>query len=161
MLFETPRDVYRVTFKRGLKRDTSVKIHRVRCRYSVVNFLQNLFKRHNHSSPIRVKYGVGFFFWGGGQTVIYFLPESLQWCMQYHVVSGRIIMSSYWAYLLSSSKYEARDNVCTFSSYQFYCISSACVRIFLRMTRVVPGFQKTCCTNPTMPQSHIQQCTIL
>ena len=72
MWFETPWGVYRVTFKRrlsagcvpvrpSLRRDTSVKIHRVRCSYNVVNFLQNLYKRRTHSSPIRVKYGVFFY----------------------------------------------------------------------------------------------------
>ena len=75
----------------------------VRCCYNPVDFLQNLHNIH----PIACLFvrGMGCILWV--QTVIYTLPQSLQWCMQYHVILDHVIMAldSIWEYMGFSSEY--------------------------------------------------------
>ena len=57
------------------------------CRYNAVNFLQNLHRIHPIARPLGR--GMGCILWV--QTVIYTLPQSLQWCMQNHDILDRVI----------------------------------------------------------------------
>ena len=59
----------------------------VRCCYNVVNFLPNSHKRHPIAHPLGP--GMGYILWV--QTMIYTLPQSLQWCMQYHVILDCVV----------------------------------------------------------------------
>ena len=59
----------------------------VQCRYCMVNFLRNPYNRHSIVHP-----------WGRDmrcllwvQTLIYVLPQSVQWYMQYHVILDLVI----------------------------------------------------------------------
>ena len=58
------------------------------CHYNAVNFLQNPHKRH----PIACPLGWGMRCLLCVQTLICILPQSLQWCMQYHVKLGHVIV---------------------------------------------------------------------
>ena len=58
----------------------------VRCRYNAVNFLQNPHTRH----PIAHPWGWGMRCRLCAQTLIHILLQSLQWCMQYHVILDRV-----------------------------------------------------------------------
>ena len=61
----------------------------VQCRYNAVNFLSNPHKIHPIAHPLGR--GMGCILWL--QTVIYTLPQSPQWCMQYHVTLDLVIMA--------------------------------------------------------------------
>ena len=61
----------------------------VRCYYKVVNFLPNPRKIHPIVCPSG--WAMGCILWV--QIVIYTLPQSLQWCMQYHVILDHAIMA--------------------------------------------------------------------
>ena len=55
----------------------------VRCQYNIVNFLQNLHRRHPN------RWAMGFL---KIQILIYILFQLLQWFIQYHVILDGIIM---------------------------------------------------------------------
>ena len=76
----------------------------VRCRYNAVNFLQNPHNIHPIAHPWGR--GMGCILWA--QIVIYTLPQSLQWCMQYHVILDRVIT--------------ALDCLCTFIDFFHDCV---------------------------------------
>ena len=52
----------------------------------------------SHSPPIRMRYGVYL----RVQTLVNTLPQSLQWCMQYHVILDCIVMASDSMYIAIS-----------------------------------------------------------
>ena len=62
-------------------------LYTVRCRYNAVNFLQNPPKRHPIGHPLGRC--MGCILWV--QTLTYILSKSLQWWMQYHAISDRVI----------------------------------------------------------------------
>ena len=57
------------------------------CLYNAVNFLPNPHKIHPIAHPLG--WDMGCILWV--QTVIYTLPQSMQWCMWYHVILNRVI----------------------------------------------------------------------
>ena len=61
----------------------------VLCRYNAANFLWNFHKIHPIAGPIGQ--AMGCILWV--QTMFYTLPQSQQWCMQYHVILDLIIMA--------------------------------------------------------------------
>ena len=63
-----------------LKSVLTMDTYTVQCHYNVVNFLPNPHKIHPIARPLG--WGMGCILWV--QTVIYALPQSVQWCMQYH-----------------------------------------------------------------------------
>ena len=77
------------TVKSVLKWHPCVFGSTVWCCYNVVNFLQNCHKMY----PIArlLGWGMGRVLWV--QTLIYFLPQLMQWCVQYHVILYRIVMA--------------------------------------------------------------------
>ena len=59
----------------------------VRCRYNAVIFLPNPYKIHPIVRPLGRGMGCILMI----QTVIYTLRQSLQWCVQHHVILDRVI----------------------------------------------------------------------
>ena len=55
--------------------------------YNAVKFLQNAHKRHPIAHPLGQD--IRCILWA--QTLIYSLPQSLQWWIQYHIILDRII----------------------------------------------------------------------
>ena len=66
--------------------------------YDPVNFFWNSHKRHPIACP--VGWAMGFLLWA--QTLIYILPLSLHWCMQYHIILYHVITASNCNLMLSS-----------------------------------------------------------
>ena len=75
----------------GITKSTSNVIHMIQgmyeCSYNAVNFRPNLHKIYPIARPLRPGEGCIL----RVQTVIYTLPQSLQWCMTYHVIWYRVI----------------------------------------------------------------------
>ena len=63
------------------------QLHTVWCRYYAVNFLPNPLKIHPIARSLGR--GMGCILWV--KTVIYIMPRSQQWCVQYHFILDRII----------------------------------------------------------------------
>ena len=66
-----------------------------KCKYNAVPWSRSQFspkssQKTPHSSPARARYGVSFW---GIQILIYTSLQSLQWCMQCHVILDRVIMA--------------------------------------------------------------------
>ena len=75
--------------------------YKVQCRYNTVNFLPNSPKIHPISHLLG--WGMGCILWV--QTLIYTLPQSLQWCMQYHVILDCIITAPDCMHYYASMSY--------------------------------------------------------
>ena len=63
------------------------KRHTVQCHYNAVNFFPNSYKIHPIARLLRR--AMGCTLWA--QTLIYTLPQSLQWFLQYHIILDCII----------------------------------------------------------------------
>ena len=63
----------------------------MQCCYNTVNFLQNLHKKHPRYIARPLGRGMVCILWV--QTMIYTLPQSQQWCMQYHMILDREIVA--------------------------------------------------------------------
>ena len=81
----------------------------VRCCYNTVNCLQNHHKRHPIARPLgRV---MRYLLWV--QTLIEILAQSLQWCVQYHVISECVITALDCMLLSTLPYFRKTQDLCT------------------------------------------------
>ena len=64
-------------------------INTLECRYNVVSFLKTPHKRHPIACPLGQD--MGCLLWI--EPLIYILSQSVQWCMQYHLILDCVIMA--------------------------------------------------------------------
>ena len=99
----------------------------VRCRYNAVNFLPNHHKIHLIAHPI--ERGMGCILCA--QTVVYTLHQSLQWCMQYHVILDCVITTLDCIWQKCCVAWGVLKNVLLFDTIVLGVISFACLDILV------------------------------
>ena len=108
----------------------------------MINSLKKSSQKTPYSSPNKESYGCILWI----QPLFYILPQSLQWCMQYHVILDRITMSpfcicqcqvicAHWIYLVNPIPIMDSDSDRIYSTSIDRCISTDIDNSFCRCTK--------------------------